>query len=147
MRFFPITCLFVSFLTISLTGCAEKKLLLQPTENGSICLNVNSGKMWQTDKGGPFSSLQEAQLYAEALQLGGYDDWRLPSTEEMFQLFHLSFWQQNTQCNLNQNGEFWSISKDGKAQIGHWETYILCDPEFTYVKTVKPKGYVRAIRP
>lgn len=142
-----IVSAFIVCLTMTASGCAPKKTMLLQTEGTEICEEIKSGKMWQKGKGGPFFTLQAAEQYAADLQLGGHNDWRLPSKEELFELYHIFFWKKNNSCDLNQNGEFWSVAKDGRSSLGHWETYLLCDPEFNYVKSLKTSGYVRAIRP
>ncbi|WP_028585567.1 Lcl domain-containing protein [Desulfogranum mediterraneum] len=142
-----ITAMVLAVLSLAAFGCAPQKNILLGGEGKGFCQELTSGKMWQLERGGPFSSLQEAEQYAAQLQLGGYDDWRLPANEELLQLFRLSFWKKNQGCELKQSGEFWSVSRAGKASLGHWESYILCDPEFRYVNALKTSGYVRAIRP
>jgi hypothetical protein len=112
-----------------------------------ICQDVKSGKMWQVEKKGVFSSPQEAEAYAADLILGGYDDWRLPTKAEMFNLFHVFVWKQNTYCVMNRSGEFWTVSENGKSSPGHWELNYSCGPEYKYVESIKTKGYVRAVRP
>jgi hypothetical protein len=62
----------LSFLILS-NGCAYKDRkdsfvdetvgVLQDKGQG-VCLNVRSGRMWQIERGGKFSSLQEAEQYA-----------------------------------------------------------------------------------
>ncbi len=142
-----IVSAFIVCLTITVSGCTPQKTMLLRAEGSEICEETKSEKMWQKGKGGPFLTLQEAEQYAADLQLGGYNDWRLPSKEELFHLYHVFFWKKNNNCDLNQSGEFWSVAKDGRSSLGHWETYFLCDPEFNYVKSLKTSGYVRAIRP
>lgn len=116
-------------------------------KGGEICLVIRSGKMWQIERQGPFSSHLEAERYANNLELSGFKDWRLPTKLELYYLYYTFFWNKNGNCNLNGNGEYWSTSKDGQASLGRWETFILCDPEFKYVKSLKTEGFVRAIRP
>lgn len=127
----------------SISGASND--ILQDNGQG-ICLDLNSGKMWQLGRGGAFFSLQDAQQYAEDLQLGGYDDWRLPTKEELFDLHNRFFLKENGNCSMKRGGEYWSADKKGKPALGHWETYHLCGPGFKYVKSVGTKGYVRAIR-
>ena len=152
IRLFSLMAL--SFLFFS-NGCASKERtdssmgdtdgVFQDKGQG-VCLDVNSGIMWQVERGGKFSSLQEAKQYAENLQLGGHDDWRLPTKTELNDLHFVFYWKKNGNCNLKHTGEYW-ILNEGKSSLGHWETYILCEPNFKYVKSLGTKGYVRAVRP
>ncbi|MHB8809134.1 MAG: Lcl C-terminal domain-containing protein [Desulfobulbaceae bacterium] len=102
--------------------------------------------MWQVNKGGKFSTLAEAQDYAAHLRLGGYEGWRLPTMEESLGLLQIIFWKQNGDCRMDSQGDYWTASSDGQASLGHWEDYLLCGSEFKYVRSLKSKGYVRAIR-
>lgn len=112
-----------------------------------ICREVSTNKMWQLIKEGPFSSLEEANRYTAELKLGGYDDWRLPTKSELFNLFYVHYWKNNRDCVMNNKGEFWAISKDQEPSLGHWEAYLLCGPEFKFVYSIKEYGFIRAIRP
>ena len=140
-----------------LFGCGPKQNGTDTSGNGAntglryvdneVCLEVRTGRMWQTVKGGSFSSLQEAEKYTQSLELGGYADWRLPTRDELFSLHYIFFWEKNGDCAMNRTGEYWSVSEGEKATPGHWETYFLCNPEYKYVNSLRKKGYVRAVRP
>ena len=149
-----LSLIVLSFFILS-NGCASKARndsslsdtagVLQDNGRG-MCLDVNSGKTWQIERGDKFSSYQEAEQYAVNLRLGGYDDWRLPRKTELFDLHYIFYWKKNGNCNLKYTGEYWAL--DEKSSIlGHWETYILCEPNFKYVESLVTKGYVRAVRP
>ena len=120
---------------------------LRQTQDGLICQEMRSGKMWQVQKKGEFSSLPEAEHYAADLQLGGYDDWRLPTKEELFNLSCMFFWKRNNDCLMNRKGEYWTVSQKHEASLGHWEIDFACGPEYHYIKAIQPKGFVRAVRP
>ena len=55
---------------------------LAPVSDG-VCRELNSGRMWQVVSSKKLRSLDQAQAYVEQLDLGGYDDWRLPSVKEL----------------------------------------------------------------
>ena len=128
-----------------LAGAGSTEFLLH--KNRQMCLEQKTGKMWQIDRQGSITSLQEAEQYVENLNLGGYRDWRLPTKEELYNLTRIFFWKKNNDCLMNRNGDFWSVSTDRKPSLGHWEIYYLCGPESKYEESFKPDGYVRAIRP
>ncbi len=138
-------------------GCAGHPGTANRRDNGEdglvglmgvkICQETRTDKMWQMDKQGPFSSLEEAERYTTGLRLGDFDDWRLPTKSEMFELFYMHYWKKDGTCVMNHRGEFWSLSKDQKPVLGHWEDDLLCGPEFNFVESIKPDGFVRAIRP
>lgn len=143
------------FLLLSGYGCAARQSgipgagmdgLLR-VQGAEICQERQSGRMWQVAKGGVFTTIDEAREYVANLRLGGYDDWRLPTTEEALNLMQLFFWKQNGDCSMNNTGDYWTVSGGRQPSLGHWEDYMLCGPEFKYVKSVKTGGYARAIRP
>lgn len=138
-------------------GCTSKQNVTGPYSSGEIglqllksnkyCREINSETMWQFKKEGKFSSLQEADRYVSNLELGGYDDWRLPSKRELYNLFYIFYRKKNNDCIMNVNGDFWITPNNQEATLGHWEVYHLCGPEYKFVESIKAKGYVRAIRP
>ncbi|MDH3328865.1 MAG: DUF1566 domain-containing protein [Desulfobulbaceae bacterium] len=116
-------------------------------EGDGICLDIRTGRMWQVERGGSFSSLQEAEQYAANMKIGGHNDWRLPTRAELYDLHDIFFWEKNGNCTMNTTGDFWTASEKGEKPLGHWETYYLCGPEFKYSESLGSDGYVRAVRP
>ncbi|MEJ2135947.1 MAG: DUF1566 domain-containing protein [Desulfofustis sp.] len=112
-----------------------------------VCQEVTTNRMWQFRKEGPFSSLDEADRYVAELNLDGYDDWRLPTKSELFDLFYIHYWKNDGTCMMNYKGEFWMVSKNHEPSLGHWEDDLLCGPEFKFVESIKQDGFVRAVRP
>jgi sugar lactone lactonase YvrE len=53
------------------------------TNAGGIAFDTISGRMWQQADGGEMT-WEAAAAYADALSLGGYTDWRLPTAHELF---------------------------------------------------------------
>ena len=45
--------------------------------------------MWQTKRSEKFSSFKEAKEYVKNLELGGYNDWRLPTKDEFYKLCNI----------------------------------------------------------
>ncbi len=55
------------------------------TDNGDGTITDNvTGLMWQQVPDSINMSWEEAKEYCENLELGGYDDWRLPTVKELF---------------------------------------------------------------
>lgn len=53
-------------------------------ENDTECISdLATGLMWQKADDGILRDWEEALAYAESLELGGYDDWRLPNAKEL----------------------------------------------------------------
>lgn len=153
--FLSLLSMLIALFLILGNGCTAKKRkdssiddrqgVLQDNGQG-VCLNVDTGRMWQIKRGGKFSSFQEAKQYAENLKLGGYDDWRLPTKQELFSLHFIVYWKKNGNCKLKYPGEYFILDED-EVSLGHWQTYILCEPNFKYVQSLGTKGFVRAVRP
>ncbi len=144
----------IVFVSVLSNGCASKERKDSPLSDNNgvllekepgVCLDVSSGKMWLKKRGGLFSSFQEAEQYAAQLRSGGYDDWRLPTKKELFNLHYIFYWKKNGDCTIKRSGEYWALA-EGEPTLGHWETYILCAPNYRYVESPGTKGYVRAIR-
>lgn len=143
--------------SLILYGCAgqpdspdsqvEQKYGLFLVKGTMICQEAQSSKMWQFGKAGPFSSMEEAEWHVKGLKLGSYDDWRLPTKSELFNLFYIHYWKNNGDCDMNRKGDFWAVSEGRAPSPGHWEDYFLCGPEYKFVKSIKGYGYVRAICP
>ncbi len=54
------------------------------TDNGNDTVtDTTTGLMWQQGDSGEGVSWEEALAYAETLDLGGHDDWRLPNAKEL----------------------------------------------------------------
>ena len=53
------------------------------SENGSTISDLATGLMWQKSDDGVMRNWEEALAYAEDLELGGFEDWRLPNAKEL----------------------------------------------------------------
>ncbi len=61
----------------------------QDNGDGTVT-DLNTGLMWQVTPSSQSFSYEEAVEYAENLEFAGYDDWRLPSTKELFSISDFS---------------------------------------------------------
>lgn len=133
----------VVLVVLSLVQPLYGAVRLQETTQG-FCQEVNSGKMWQVETSRRVRSLVEAQAYVDELNLGGYNDWRLPTVGELFELTMMSDLHETGRCQIQVKGNFWSGDKDLEGRAGAWELDDNCDPERQYVP--KQVGVVRAVR-
>ena len=147
MKHTHLVLVLLAALLFSLQGCAGKsarQARLQNLGNG-VCQDTVSGQMWQIEKGKMTTNLQDAEQYVRTLNLGGYNDWRLPTIYELYDLNYFFDLFQNGDCTLDRKGNYWSGTKDGAGKAGAWEISDQCDPVRQYAPGTK--GYVRAIRP
>ncbi|MEW6502045.1 MAG: DUF1566 domain-containing protein [Thermodesulfobacteriota bacterium] len=113
--------------------------------NGIVEEVGGAGRMWQQERSGALHSLAEAEAYAKALTLGGYTDWRLPTTQELYDLYYLVDVKKAAGVALRLEGNYWATDPDGNGMAGSWEIGDQCEPSRSYFK--KKWGYVRAVRP
>jgi hypothetical protein len=111
-----------------------------------ICQDTETGAMWQMERTGTIKSIEDARQYAANLKLGGYDDWRLPTVDELYNFINLKDdLHAASSCDIRLDGNFWSDEHDGEGMAGAWEIGDQCGPSRKYAE--KNKGHVRAIRP
>lgn len=147
MKYTHIALMLLAILILSIQGCAGKsfrEVRFQNLGNG-ICQDKVSGQMWQIEKSPMTHSLKDAEQYAGAMNLGGYNDWRLPTIYELYDLNYLFDLFKNGDCTLDREGNYWSGEKDGEGKAGAWKISDQCDPERQYAPGTK--GYIRAVRP
>jgi len=127
--------------SLSLTQGGDRLL----RQGDGICRDVRTGLMWQVEASRTIHSLAEAQAYVRQLRLGGYEDWRLPTISELYDLYTVFDLHLNGECTLEVEGTYWSDEPDMDGRVGTWELDDNCDPERQYIP--KKKGRVRAVRP
>ena len=130
-----------------LNGCAGKNPespRFVDLGNG-VCQDTKTGSMWQMERTKSMKSIEDARQYAGSLKLGGYDDWRLPTVFELYDLINLKDLHVASSCNMQLDGNFWSDEHGGEGTAGAWEISDQCDPSRSYAKATQ--GYVRTIRP
>jgi len=124
-------------------GTARHEIFLEDIGNG-VCRQLPSGMMWQIKKSEAISTWEEANEYANRLELGGFNDWRLPTRHECLFFSELLLMKKGD-CGITIKKGHW-ISDNKKRKPGFWDEYPLCGgSEFRWVKS--KKGFVRAVRP
>jgi len=78
--------------------------------NGTITDNI-TGLMWQKTDGGEMT-FENADPYCKSLRLGGYSDWRLPTSHELFGINNFDRLNPalNTTYFTKTNAEYWWTS-------------------------------------
>nr|MDA3785279.1 DUF1566 domain-containing protein [Deltaproteobacteria bacterium] len=112
----------ICFMFLFCQGCTSSpsptstwpgRVRLMDLGNG-ICQQRN-GLMWQVERTEVFDSPQQVLDYVHNLKLGAYDDWRLPTREELYGLCFLFELQQQGDCPLNLHGSYWSLNGNMEA--------------------------------
>ncbi len=75
---------------------------------GGVAIDTVTTLMWQRTDGGEMT-VEQAMAYCDTLTLGGYDDWRLPASHELFSIQNLgnSNPALNTAVFTASGAEYW----------------------------------------
>jgi len=138
------------------------------TDNGDGTVTDNvTGLMWQqTPDSGHFSWPQAVET-CEALELAGYDDWRIPSTKELFSISNFSqgwpyldttYFDLADSSDVNKDEQYWSsnyyagVTVEGGADAafgvnhvtGHIKAYpaLVTGPMGKRVRCVRGDDYM-----
>ena len=87
----------------------------------------------------------EAMKYASSLRLGEFDDWRLPTIEELKSLIDINY--KPTIDPIFQNikpSSYWSSSTDGNHTSVAWYVYFYYGNDFWHYKS--DYYFVRCVR-
>ncbi len=105
----------------NLPASSEEKKQYTDHSNGTVTDN-NSGLMWQTAESIP-QTWQQAIIYAQSLELGGFNDWRLPAIQELATLIDTS--RSSPAINTDffpgcRPGAYWSATEHSQNQGFAW---------------------------
>ncbi len=140
-------------------------------DDGTI-VDMTTGLMWEKSPDNQPINLRGAIEYAKNLELGGYNDWRLPTIEELQYIsnIYLIKRKKNTAkmsnnvivhggaiCNVFDtiNGHFWAMPRQyieiGKARYAHTVKYRFNSRNNYFysnqeVYRINNRGYVRCVR-
>ncbi len=131
-----------------LAGCAG---LRNPdlTDLGDGTMHLSSSPFqWQLARSPSLSSWDVASKYVAALELGGHSDWRLPTREELLDLYFVFDFGNAKEGDKTGkiNGYYWIAEKDDTGYIGTWKDGDSCEISRNF-NTGDRGGYVRAVRP
>ena len=132
-----------------LTGCAGLKTQ-DLTDLGDGTMRISSSPLqWQLARGPYFTTWEDASGYAASLELGGYADWRLPTSEELFDLIYVFDFGNARESGKIQgiDGYYWvSDEEEGTGFVGSWKDTEICEIDRRFNPGSRG-GYVRAVRP
>lgn len=133
------------------------------TDNGDgTVTDKNTGLMWQQDPSSSDYTWAEAVAYCESLELGGYDDWRMPSCKELYSISDFgSGWPYlNTKYfslasgTVTKDEQFWSsnyyvgVTVEGGSNAAMGVNHVTGHIKAYAATSSGPIGgkYVRAVR-
>lgn len=128
------------FITPAVSTAGEQVL---STISEEIFQNSRNDQMWQMRKSKRFKNASSVVQYLNELNQGEYQDWRLPTKQELYKLFSDFDLKIHGDVRIRLEGNYW-IENEG-IQTGTWEIGDQCGPSRTFY--TKKAGYVRAIRP
>ena len=102
--------------------------------------------MWQQGRSDTqFTSPAEAEAYVQGLDLAGFTDWRLPSSQELWELYFANDYPMAGRLakEIEMDGSYWT-EDGGKIRAGYLEDGD--DPGINRYFLDSPKGFVRAVR-
>jgi len=141
-------CLALMVFMLLVTGCATQsngRAGIQINDDGTM-VDIRTSMMWQSVRSEEkFASAAEAESYVAGLELAGFTNWRLPTSQEIWDLFFANDYTMKGQLaeQINLEGSYWT--KDGdKVLAGYLEDGD--DPGINRFFYNSDKGFVRAVR-
>lgn len=129
-----------------------RKMAFQKNEDGTIT-DINTGLMWQAVPTSKGYDWQGAFDYCEDLNLGGYNDWRMPTAKELFSISDFSegwpYLNSDLFSIINPNSiekdeQYWSSNKYvGRTEIGQYNAAFGVNHATGHIKAypaAKPKN-------
>ncbi len=112
--------LFICLLVI-LPVTASAKMGVVTILDGNIIQEPENGRMWQMNRSKKMRSSTEVQEYLSNLNKDEYNDWRLPTKYELYDLFLLFALKENQELDFKLEMSYWLIGNNGKMIVGSWE--------------------------
>lgn len=112
--------LFICLLVI-LPVTASAKMGAVTILDGDIIQEPENGRMWQMNRSKKMRSSTEVQEYLSNLNKGEYNDWRLPTKYELYDLFLLFALKENQALDIRLEMSYWLVGNNGKMIVGSWE--------------------------
>ena len=89
MKWTTRNILLTLLLAILATGCAGLRTQdLSDLGDGTMRIS-SSDLLWRLERGPYFTTWAEASAYVDTVKLGGHKDWRLPTSEELLDLYYV----------------------------------------------------------
>jgi hypothetical protein len=131
--------------TVTIDGLMYQNQPFSQQDKENYDNQVEGGRVWTWDG---------AKKYAKNLRLGGYDDWRLPTIDELKKLLTSSknknskgqeyYIRKGFVENLEGSAEFWSITENNNYSSSAW--YIYFNDGFDYWDDKSNDCYALCVR-
>ena len=148
MKWTTRSILLTLLLAILATGCAGLRTQdLSDLGDGTMRIS-SSDLLWQLERGPYFTTWAEASDYVATLELGGHKDWRLPTSEELLDLYYVFDFGNAKESDQLEGieGYYWVAEKDDTGYIGAWKDTDICEIDRRFNPGSRG-GNVRAVRP
>jgi hypothetical protein len=133
----------ICFYTTS--AMAENSKPLLSLSGDLYFIQTVNGAMWTKNKSDEFDSESDAQQYLLQLNQGEFDDWRLPTKSELYDLFSIFDMKNNGDVKIRIEGRYWQVDDTGHIIAGAWEMGNGCGPERIFYTSKKAR--LMAVRP
>ena len=137
-----LSCIFFTIPSFARAGNSSSLLV---NVNEYFFENTRNQKMWTKERSKRLAAISEVQIHIDKLNKGQFDDWRLPTKQELFDLFAIFDLKNNGDVKVRMEGKYWLADSEGQVSVGTWEIGEGCGPERRFYSG--GKGYVRAVRP
>lgn len=105
----------------------------------------SSGRMWLMERSKRLKTSEEVDDYLDTLNQGTFKDWRLPTRQELYELFCIFDLKESGEVKIRLEGAYWLKGVKEQPEAGAWEIGDQCGPSRKYYP--KKAGSVRAVRP
>ena len=117
--------------------------------SSDVFSDSKTGLMWQDNSAAKYvqKDWHGAMLFCKQLQLGGYDDWRLPNIKELIQILSLKPRDGGMKKGfhyLGASGYYWSSSVDDSNEEFAWMMNFKRGYEYINYKTYE--RHIRCVR-
>ncbi|WP_163338446.1 DUF1566 domain-containing protein [Desulfopila sp. IMCC35008] len=127
------------------TARADSRKSLLSLAGDSYFVDHLKGTMWTKMRSKEFSSPGDVQQHLSRLNEGEFSDWRLPTKQELYDLFGIFDMKNNGNVKIRIEGRYWLVNDKGDVVTGAWEVGNGCGPERIFY--TGKKGHIMAIRP
>jgi len=145
-------CLFLQLTILSIciysypAQAEETKAKPQLSLSGDLYfVNNPKNNMWIKTRSKRVDSVDDVQQHLSTLNKGEFNDWRLPTKRELYNLFSIFDMKKNGKVKIRIEGSYWLVNNTGKVIAGAWEIGDGCGPERIFYPS--KEAHIMAIRP